>query len=139
MRSNKHKVLLEKMLECINKMFKDKGLEHQYELCLASSKSGKICTIITRKNYKLACISLDAIEGKKLDVDFECTVYAKILQYNSPKKIFETLLKDNNFLLVSLKDDDGERNSQPIKPSLLFGKTFEEVSIKIDLMLGDMQ
>ena len=126
------------MLECINKMFKDKGLEHQNELCLASSKSGKICTIMTRKNYKLACRTLDAIEDKKPDDDFECTVYARILEHNSPKKIFETLLEDNNFLLVSLKDDDGEMNSQTIRPSLLFGKTFEEVSIKIDLMLEDI-
>ena len=138
MRSNKHKVLLEKMLECINKMFKDKGLEHQYELCLAFSKSGKICTIVTRKNYRFACVTLNAIEGKKLDDDFACTVYARILEYNSPKKIFETLLKDDYFLLVSLKDDDGERNSRPIKPSLLFGKTFEEVSIKIDLMVENV-
>lgn len=137
MRSNKYTVLLEKMLECINKMFKDKGLEHQNELCLASSKSGKICTILTRKNYKLACATLDAIEGKKLDDDFAYTVYARTLKYDSPKKIFETLLKDNNFLLVSLKNDDGERNSQSIRPSLLFGKTFEEVSINIDLMIED--
>lgn len=137
MRSNNYKVLLEKMLECINKMFKNKGLEHQNELCLASSKSGKICTIMTRKNYKLACTTLDAIEDNKLNDDFAYTVYARTLKYNSPKKTFETLLKDNNFLLVSLKDDDGERNSQSIRPSLLFGKTFEEVSIKIDLMLED--
>lgn len=137
MRSNKHKVLLEKMLECINKMFKDKGLEHQNELCLASSKSGKICAIVTRKNYTLACRTLNAIEGKKLDDDFTCAIYARILEHNSPKKIFETLLEDNRFLLVPLKDDDGETPSQTIKPSILFGKTFEEVSIKIDLMLED--